>query len=90
MTYMLYGTFFMLAPPTPCYKKGHIRTDTYYGAWSVQRQGLVDAICYLVFFFPALLAFVYVGWEYFCALVSCRASAWSPARGCRDLSASSS
>jgi TRAP-type mannitol/chloroaromatic compound transport system permease small subunit len=65
MTYILYGSFFMLGSAYTLLKKGHIRTDSYYGAWTVQRQGLVDAVCYIVFYFPAMLAFVYVCWGFF-------------------------
>jgi TRAP-type mannitol/chloroaromatic compound transport system permease small subunit len=65
MTYILYGSFFMLGSAYTLLKKGHIRTDSFYGAWSVRRQGLVDSICYIVFYFPGMLAFVYVCWDFF-------------------------
>ena len=65
MTYMLYGSFFMLGSAYTLLKKGHIRTDSYYGAWPVKRQGLVDAVCYLVLFFPGMIAFVVVCWDFF-------------------------
>ena len=65
MTFMLYGTFFMLGAAYTLQKKGHIRTDSFYTAWSVKRQGWTDALCYLIFFFPALIAFLFVTWDYF-------------------------
>ncbi|MBS0335383.1 MAG: TRAP transporter small permease subunit [Proteobacteria bacterium] len=65
MTFMLYGTFFMVGSAYTLYKKGHIRTDSYYGGWSPRTQGWVDAVCYLLFFFPPLIAFLVVGWDYF-------------------------
>jgi TRAP-type mannitol/chloroaromatic compound transport system permease small subunit len=65
MTFMLYGTFFMLGAAYTLSNKGHIRTDSFYGGWSVRRQGWVDTICYLVFFFPPLIAFQVVTWDYF-------------------------
>ncbi len=65
MTFMLYGSFFMIGSAYTLFKKGHIRTDSYYGSWSPRTQGWVDAICYLVFFFPPLIAFLVVGWDYF-------------------------
>lgn len=65
MTFILYGTFFMLGSAYTLMKKGHIRTDTFYAHWSPRRQGVTDAICYLVFFFPALLVFGWLGWEFF-------------------------
>jgi TRAP-type mannitol/chloroaromatic compound transport system permease small subunit len=65
MTYILYGSYFMLGSAYTLLKKGHIRTDSYYAAWPVRRQGLVDAVCYAVFYFPAMLAFLYVCWGFF-------------------------
>ena len=65
MTFILYGTFFMLGSAYTLMKKGHIRTDTFYAHWSPRRQGVTDAICYLVFFFPALIVFGWLGWEFF-------------------------
>ena len=50
MTFMLYGTFFMVGSAYTLYKKGHIRTDSYYANWSTRTQGWVDTICYLLFF----------------------------------------
>jgi len=65
MTFMLYGTFFMLGAAYTLKHKGHIRTDSFYGDWSPRKQGWVDTICYLVFFFPPLIAFQVVTWDYF-------------------------
>jgi len=65
MTYMLYGTFFMLGSGYTLLRGGHIRTDTFYSAWTPRTQGAVDATCYLFFFFPALIAFLWVTWPFF-------------------------
>lgn len=65
MTFMLYGSFFMLGAAYTLYRKGHIRTDSFYGAWSPRQQGIVDAVCYALFFFPGLIAFLWVGWDFF-------------------------
>lgn len=65
MTFMLYGSFFMLGAAYTLKHKGHIRTDSFYGSWSPRRQGWVDTICYAVFFFPPLIAFLVVTWDYF-------------------------
>jgi len=60
MTYMLYGSFFMLGSAYTLLRGKHIRTDSFYGQWPARRQGLVDAVCYLILFFPPLLALLYV------------------------------
>jgi TRAP-type mannitol/chloroaromatic compound transport system permease small subunit len=65
MTFMLYGTFFMVGAAYTLKHKGHIRTDSFYGSWSPRTQGWVDIACYLVFFFPPLIAFQVVTWDYF-------------------------
>ena len=65
MTSFLYGAFFMLGAAYTLLKKGHIRTDSFYGAWSPRTQGWVDATCYLLFFFPGMIAFLVVSWDYF-------------------------
>src|SRR5215210_1211523 len=38
MTFMLYGTFFMLGAAYTLQRKGHVRTDSLYIAWSPRRQ----------------------------------------------------
>ena len=65
MTFMLYGTFFMLGAAYTLQRKGHVRTDSFYTEWSPRRQALTDLICYLVMFLPFVGVFVFVGWGYF-------------------------
>ncbi|MGE0212261.1 MAG: TRAP transporter small permease subunit [Parvibaculaceae bacterium] len=67
MTYMLYGTFFMLGAAFTLKRGAHIRTDMFYGGWSPRTQGIVDIVCYLVFFFPPLIALVWIGGGFFLA-----------------------
>ena len=61
--YMLYGSHFMLGAAYTLLRKGHIRTDVFYGKWSEGRQGLVDASLYLFFFFPGMFFFLLAGWD---------------------------
>jgi TRAP-type mannitol/chloroaromatic compound transport system permease small subunit len=61
VSYMLYGTFFMLGAGYALFRGGHIRTDMLYQNWSPRRQGTVDAVCYLFLFFPAMLFFLWMG-----------------------------
>ena len=65
MTYMLYGTFFMLGSAWTLQRGGHIRTDTFYAEWSPRRRAIVDATCYVLFFLPAMIVFLDLGAEYF-------------------------
>ena len=58
ITYMLYGTIFMLGAAYALHKGAHIRTDFFYERWSARTKGMVDSISYLVFFFPSLIMFL--------------------------------
>jgi TRAP-type mannitol/chloroaromatic compound transport system permease small subunit len=63
VTYMLYGTLFMLGAAYALHKGAHIRTDFFFERWSVRTKGVIDSIAYVVFFFPSLLLFFFVAWE---------------------------
>jgi TRAP-type mannitol/chloroaromatic compound transport system permease small subunit len=65
MTFMTYGAFFMLGAAYTLQRAGHIRTDSLYGGWSARTQGIVDTICYLIFFFPPMLLFLWVTLDFF-------------------------
>ena len=65
MTYMLYGTFFMLGSAWTLQRGGHIRTDSFYANWSPRRKAIVDAACYVLFYLPAMVVFLKLGAEYF-------------------------
>jgi TRAP-type mannitol/chloroaromatic compound transport system permease small subunit len=58
---MTYGAQFMLAAAYTLLKGGHIRTDVFYERWSAKTRATIDAICYLLFFFPGLLFILYAG-----------------------------
>src|SRR3954463_2278306 len=55
VTYMLYGTIFMLGCAYALHKGAHIRTDFFYEKWTARTRGMVDSISYLVFFFPSIV-----------------------------------
>jgi TRAP-type mannitol/chloroaromatic compound transport system permease small subunit len=61
MTYMLYGSHFMLGAAYTLYKGGHIRTDVFYENWSIRRRGTIDAALYLCLFFPGIALFFWMG-----------------------------
>lgn len=60
LTYMLYGAVFMLGAAYALHKGAHIRTDFFFERWSVRTRGAIDAIAYIVFFFPSLALFLIV------------------------------
>ena len=61
LTYMLYGTIFMLGAAYALHKGAHIRTDFFYEKWSDRTRGMVDSISYLVFFFPSIIMLLTAG-----------------------------
>lgn len=63
-SYMLYGSFFMLGAAHTLRRQGHIRTDFFYRLWRPRVQGIVDALLYLCFFFPAVGFFLWAGWDF--------------------------
>jgi len=63
VTYMLYGTIFMLGCAYALHKGAHIRTDFFYEKWSVKTKGVIDSISYIVFFFPAIFVLLVVSWN---------------------------
>jgi TRAP-type mannitol/chloroaromatic compound transport system permease small subunit len=61
ISYMLYGAVFMLAAGHTLHLDKHVRIETFYGRASLRARALIDAIGYLVFFFPVVGALVYFG-----------------------------
>ena len=66
VTYMLYGTIFMLGSAYALHKGAHIRTDFFFEKWSIRTKGMIDSIAFVVFFFPSIFVFFLVtgqeGW----------------------------
>src|SRR3989304_8729374 len=63
LTYMLYGTIFMLGAAYALHQGAHIRTDFFFEKWSIRTRGVIDSIAYLVFFFPSFIVFLFVSWD---------------------------
>jgi TRAP-type mannitol/chloroaromatic compound transport system permease small subunit len=82
VTYMLYGTIFMLGCAYALHKGAHIRTDFFFEKWSVKTKGIIDSVAYLVFFFPSLLVFLVVsadeGWYAFSIGEVSEQTPWRP------------
>lgn len=83
VTYMLYASLFMLGAAYALHKGAHIRTDFFWDTFSPRTRGLIDAISYLVFFFPSfivlgVLSMHEAGYAYRIGETSDQ-SAWRPA-----------
>ena len=82
MTYMLYGSLFMLGAAYALLKGGHIRTDMLYEKYSERTKGYVDAIAYLGFFFPGMLLLFFASideaWHAWSIMERSEQTAWRP------------
>lgn len=65
VSYMLYGTLFMCAGGYTLSRSGHVRADFLYRMAPARVQALLDLVLYLLFFFPAMIALVWFGWDFF-------------------------
>lgn len=64
ISFIMYGTLFMMGGAYTLSRGGHVRGDFLYRTWQPRTQALVDLILYFLFFFPGILALVFAGWKY--------------------------
>jgi TRAP-type mannitol/chloroaromatic compound transport system permease small subunit len=64
LSYMLYGTLFMMAGAYTLSRDGHVRGDFIYRLWQPKTQAAVELVLYFCFFFPGVTALVLAGWKY--------------------------
>jgi len=65
VSYMLYGTLFMMAGAYALSRNGHVRGDFLYRNFPARRQAWFALVLYVLFFFPAIFAFMISGWTFF-------------------------
>ena len=61
ISYMLYGAIFMLGAAYTLQIDEHVRIETFYGKMSPKSKALIDAICYVLLFFPVMAVIFYFG-----------------------------
>ncbi|MGF6178665.1 TRAP transporter small permease subunit [Ensifer sp. 4252] len=64
LSYMLYGTLFMMAGAYTLSRDGHVRGDFIYRLWKPRTQARLELVLYIIFFFPGVTALVISGWKY--------------------------
>lgn len=64
LSYMMYGSLFMMAGAYTLSRDGHVRADVFYRLWRPRRQATVELVLYFLFFFPGILAMIFAGWKY--------------------------
>jgi TRAP-type mannitol/chloroaromatic compound transport system permease small subunit len=80
VSYIMYGALFLMAGAYTVSRDGHVRADVVYRLWPPRVQASIDLVLYILFYFPAVLAFIYSG--YFFAHMSWQfgeTSVYSPA-----------
>jgi TRAP-type mannitol/chloroaromatic compound transport system permease small subunit len=63
-SYITYGALFLMAGAYTLSRNGHVRADVLYRFWKPRTQASMDLALYILFFLPAVLAFIYSGWNY--------------------------
>jgi len=63
-SYITYGALFLMAGAYTLSRGGHVRADVLYRFWKPRTQAGMDLALYVLFFLPAVLAFIYSGWNY--------------------------
>src|SRR5688572_12796457 len=79
-SYINYGALFLMAGAYTLARNGHVRADVLYRLWKPRTQASMDLALYILFFIPAVVAFMYSGWNYAKMSVAFReVSIFSPA-----------
>ena len=63
MMVQMYGALFLMAGPYALAQDSHVRADVVSRLLPVRWQARIDFLLYVVFFFPAMLALFWFGWE---------------------------
>jgi TRAP-type mannitol/chloroaromatic compound transport system permease small subunit len=64
VSYITYGALFLMAGAYGLSRNTHVRADVLYRFWRPRVQAMMDLVLYIVFFLPAVVAFMYSGWGY--------------------------
>lgn len=64
VSYIMYGTLFMMGGAYTLSRDGHVRGDFLYRLWQPRTQARIEFVLYFLFFFPGILALIFAGWKY--------------------------
>jgi len=64
ISYITYGAMFLMAGAYTLSRSGHVRADVLYRFWKPRTQAKMDLFLYVIFFLPAVAAWIYAGWNY--------------------------
>ena len=63
-SYITYGGMFLMAGAYTLSRNGHVRGDVIYRLWPQRVQASIDLTLFIIFFLPAVLAWIYAGWQF--------------------------
>ncbi len=63
-SYITYGAMFLMAGAYTLARNGHVRADVLYRFLRPRTQASMDLVLYIVFFLPAIAAWIYSGFFY--------------------------
>jgi len=58
ITYMIYGTHFLIGSAFTLLIKGHIRIDVFYSLLPIRGRALIDTLGYAIIFFPVMIVLI--------------------------------
>lgn len=64
ISYIMYGTLFMMAGGYALSRNAHVRGDFVYRLWPPRVQAGIELTLYFLFFYPGVLALIYAGFNY--------------------------
>jgi TRAP-type mannitol/chloroaromatic compound transport system permease small subunit len=64
VSFIMYGTLFMMGGAYTLSRGGHVRGDFLYRLWQPRTQARLDLFLYITFFFPGVLALIFAGYKY--------------------------
>jgi TRAP-type mannitol/chloroaromatic compound transport system permease small subunit len=64
ISYMMYGTLFMMAGAYTLSRDGHVRGDVLFRLWKPRIQATIELVLYLLLFLPGVLALIIAGTDY--------------------------
>ena len=64
VSFIMYGSLFMMGGAYTLAKNGHVRGDFIYRTWAPRTQARVELVLYFLFFFPGITAMVLAGLKY--------------------------
>ena len=63
-SYIMYGAMFLMGGAYALVRNQHVRADVLYRFWRPRTQAMMDLLLYVIFFLPAVAAWIYAGWPY--------------------------